>query len=96
MNGEFFFLSRLAYCLFQNITFHFTFQLSSQLPLWTDQMRGSNFELDLDTADILLKEHMEMFDSIQDRTVQVIQKVSILSKQRRYCSCTSLLTYNDA
>ncbi|XP_071823329.1 triple functional domain protein-like isoform X3 [Apostichopus japonicus] len=49
-------------------------ELSSQLPLWTDQMRGSNFELDLDTADILLKEHMEMFDSIQDRTVQVIQK----------------------
>ncbi|KAJ8019897.1 Triple functional domain protein [Holothuria leucospilota] len=49
-------------------------ELSSQLPLWTQQMQGSNFDLDLETADILLKEHMEMFDSIQNRTVQVIQK----------------------
>ena len=38
-------------------------------------MQSADYNFDVDTADFMLKDHLEFFDGIQDKTVQLIQKV---------------------
>ena len=59
----------MIFCLF--------LQLSTQLPRYTAEMHGADFNFDIDTADLMLKEHLDFFDGMQERTVQLIQKVSM-------------------
>ncbi|XP_033628960.1 kalirin-like [Asterias rubens] len=49
-------------------------ELSTQLPRYTAEMHGADFNFDIDTADLMLKEHLDFFDGMQERTVQLIQK----------------------
>ncbi|XP_038072684.1 kalirin-like [Patiria miniata] len=49
-------------------------ELSTQLPRYTAEMHAADFNFDIDTADLMLKEHLDFFDGMQERTVQLIQK----------------------
>ena len=42
-------------------------------------MQSADYNFDVDTADFMLKDHLEFFDGIQDKTVQLIQKVGSLN-----------------
>ena len=39
-------------------------------------MHSRDYSFDLDAADFILKSHLELVESIQENTVQLIQKVS--------------------
>ena len=41
-------------------------------------MQSADYNFDVDTADFMLKDHLEFFDGIQDKTVQLIQKVRLM------------------
>ncbi|XP_030830052.1 kalirin [Strongylocentrotus purpuratus] len=49
-------------------------ELLSQLPIWTQEMHNRDYSFDLDAADFILKSHLELVESIQENTVQLIQK----------------------
>ena len=48
-------------------------------------MHNRDYSFDLDAADFILKSHLELVESIQENTVQLIQKV------RKFPFCLSVL-----
>ncbi|XP_071511988.1 triple functional domain protein-like, partial [Diadema antillarum] len=49
-------------------------ELLSKLPIWTQEMDTREYSFELDGADFILKSHLELVESIQENTVQLIQK----------------------